>query len=116
LIKLYNEDQYWDDYIRECGVGQVVAWREDMKMHPNVCVRKTERKMSLRRQDVDRKHNIKMDLKLGGRALIGLLWSRSGYGVGGHVNMAVNRPIRKRNVDFLYALAGVGVSRCLRPP
>ena len=29
---------------------------------------------------------------------------------------ARNRPVRKRMGDFLYTLASVGVSRCLRPP
>jgi hypothetical protein len=44
--------------------------------------KKTERKMPLRRPDVDGKNNIKVDLKMCGRALTGLMWSRSGYGVG----------------------------------
>jgi hypothetical protein len=56
------------------------------RRHENACKHlfgKTERKMPLRRPDVDRKkNNIKMDLKLGGRALTDVMWSRSGYGVG----------------------------------
>ena len=37
--------------------------------------------MPLRRPDVDGKNNIKVDLKMGGRALTDLMWFRSGYGV-----------------------------------
>jgi hypothetical protein len=56
-----------------------------------------------------------MDLKLGGRALTGLMWCRSGYGVG--VMGTTERTVLfVKGGEFLTTRASVGVSRWLRPP
>jgi hypothetical protein len=54
-------------------------------------------------------------MKLGVRALTGLMWCRSGYGVG--VMWTTQRTVLfVKEWDFLTTRASVGVSRWLRPP